>query len=486
MKKYEYKRLDITELYVNPENYRYINDADGEIDAIISLFNVTTGTPEKEMCNLAKDILEDGLNPFEMPLVCFDDDLNKYVVYDGNRRITCIKLMTQYKNNQEILSEVPSVADIYKLDYNDTEIQCVVCYNSDDAKQYLYKIHQDINDGIGRKQWDSYAKKKANAANGNRSKTYAIVEYLKSNPLTSKDLIKDMDSNRWISKLERVVGFAKFKETYNITFTSDNSMSCADTDEQVLLMLSKLVYDIIHNSATNNFRFKNDFENYVSKLDDNFKTKVPKKDEGSPKESTKNKEHTIENVSVHEDSSPNDVSNGEMAGSSSTQGKQIEIPAAGNPRSIPKRYLVDKAALRLGKEYNIDEYNCLNEKGKEMLVELESLNIKEYPFATAALCRAVIECILKLWIDAEGGATFQSMNLTGTYNGCINALRAKNIIDNREHSILKAPLKDEEYITLLNTWIHSDTSACVSETNLVSGWKNARLLIEKYIDTYKK
>ena len=63
--------------------------------------------------------------------------------------------------------------------------------------------------------------------------------------------------------------------------------------------------------------------------------------------------------------------------------------------------------------------------------------------------------------------------------------KAKNIIDNKEHSVLKAQVNKEDYITLLNTWIHSDTSACVSETNLVSGWKNTRLLIEKYIDTHK-
>ena len=34
--------------------------------------------------------------------------------------------------------------------------------------------------------------------------------------------------------------------------------------------------------------------------------------------------------------------------------------------------------------------------------------------------------------------------------------------------------------------MHADTEACVSETVLVSGWKNVRLLIEKYIEMYKK
>lgn len=483
MREYEYKVISINELYVNPENYRYINDADDEIDAIICMFNVMTGTPTKEMLNLSKDIVEDGLNPFEMPIVCFDEDLKKYVVYEGNRRVTCIKLMTQYKNNDRILEKVPFVSEIYKLECNINEIQCVVYYNSDDAKHFLYKIHQDINGGIGRKQWDYQAKMKADAAIGNKSRAYSIVEFLKENPKTDKSLIKKMDTNRWISKLERVVGFAKFKEVYNITFNANNSIIYKDTEEQVLLMLSKLVSDLICNSATDNFRFKKDFDNYVSNLADEFKTQV--------KESPTKQEQSVTYVSRNKENDKNDKeetpqeTKTENVNHSSNGSIVDELPATGEPRRLGRKTLIEKAALQLGKKYVDADFECLNEKGKQILLELESLNIKEYPFASAALCRALLECVLKLWIDAEGGVSFSSNTLPSTYNGCLNVLRTKNIIDNKEHSVLKAQVNKEDYITLLNTWIHSDTSACVSETNLVSGWKNTRLLIEKYIDTHK-
>lgn len=179
MKKYESKMIKVNDLLVNPENYRYINDADDERTAIISMFKVTTGNPHKEMINLAKDIVVDGLNPFEMPIVCYDDVTKKYIVYDGNRRITCIKLMTQYKHNESISKAIPCVEEIYKLSCNITEIQCVVYEDVDDAIHCLYKIHQDVNDGIGRKQWDYQAKMKAEAAKGNKSKTYSIIEFVK-------------------------------------------------------------------------------------------------------------------------------------------------------------------------------------------------------------------------------------------------------------------------------------------------------------------
>lgn len=149
MRKFKYENLDITKLYINPDNYRYIEEEANEIAAIIAMFNVNIGEPQKEMINLAKDIVRDGLNPFEMPVVCFDSKVGKYIVYDGNRRITCLKLMTQYKGNLDILREIPTVAEIYKLQYDgDMEIQCVVYENADDAKYFLSKIHNDVNNGI--------------------------------------------------------------------------------------------------------------------------------------------------------------------------------------------------------------------------------------------------------------------------------------------------------------------------------------------------
>ena len=81
MRNYSYKTLDITELYVNPDNYRYVEEVQDEISAIIAMFKVNVGDAKKEMINLANDIITDGLNPFEMPIVCFDDEIAWIVGY---------------------------------------------------------------------------------------------------------------------------------------------------------------------------------------------------------------------------------------------------------------------------------------------------------------------------------------------------------------------------------------------------------------------
>lgn len=482
MRKYSYKILEIEELYVNPDNYRYVEEAQDEINAIIAMFKVNVGDAKKEMLNLANDIIIDGLNPFEMPIVCFDDELGKYIVYDGNRRITCLKLMTQYRGNMDVQEMVPSVAEIYKLQYNgEHSIQCVVYEEADDAIHFLNKIHNDINNGIGRKQWDSQAKMKANAAYGNKTKSYAIVEFLKLNPNTSKELLEKMKTNRWISKLERVVSFSIFKEAYNIQFDCNSNMSYLDKEDQVLKMLSKLVDDIITNTATGNFRFKSDFQGYIERLPNQYKTQVKKN------ESEHNYNKSVEEKVVKERQEQNNPEYRMNNKNSSEKSgfKEENSTGIGKPKGIPHEHAETRESLVLCKNYNYNMYECLNEKGKEMLIELESLNIKDYPVAAAALCRCLLEYTLKLWLEELGG-NFNSTKLPTSYSGCVNLLRSKKIIDNKEHSVLNALINKEDYITLLNTWMHADTNVCVSEMSLVSGWKNVRLLVEKYIETHEK
>lgn len=261
-----------------------------------------------------------------------------------------------------------------------------------------------------------------------------------------------------------------------------------DTEEQVFKMLSKLVDDIITNTATGNFRFKLDFQGYVDNLPNEYKTQVKKKEDNESVYGTNNSNKESESKSsnrIQIGSADYGMGSNKDDSAKNNQKNENNDTGVGKPKNIPRKYAETKEALILCKNYSCSEYECLNEKGREMLIELESLNIKDYPVAAVALCRCLLEYTLKLWLDEEGGI-FDSGKLPTCYSGCVNLLRSKNIINNKEHSVLNTLVNKENYIMLLNTWMHADTDACVSETPLVSGWKNVRLLVEKYIETHKK
>ena len=80
-----YRQLPLESLIVNPANDRH-GELENETAAIAQLF----ATQETHMRAPAKDLVAKG-EVFEPPLVYPSDDV--FIVADGNRRTTCLKLL---------------------------------------------------------------------------------------------------------------------------------------------------------------------------------------------------------------------------------------------------------------------------------------------------------------------------------------------------------------------------------------------------------
>ncbi|WP_276933582.1 hypothetical protein [Dubosiella newyorkensis] len=85
------KEVNLNTLVIYAENPRH-EPAENEEKAMELLW---TKVGSRKMINLAKDIAENGLNPNELPiLVPIEGEKNKYEVYDGNRRLTALRLLS--------------------------------------------------------------------------------------------------------------------------------------------------------------------------------------------------------------------------------------------------------------------------------------------------------------------------------------------------------------------------------------------------------
>jgi len=80
-----YRQLPLESLLINRANDRH-GELENETAAIAWLFN----NFELHMRNLTKDIVANG-QVFEPPLVFPDGE--HFVLFDGNRRMTCLKLL---------------------------------------------------------------------------------------------------------------------------------------------------------------------------------------------------------------------------------------------------------------------------------------------------------------------------------------------------------------------------------------------------------
>lgn len=141
-----YRRLPLASLVVNPANDRH-GELENETAAIAQLF----ATQETHMRNLAKDLVAKG-EVFEPPLVFPDGD--KFVVADGNRRTTCLKLIANPRRApttdlQKFFGELKAMWP-GKLD---DKIECRVEADRDRVDDILFRRHTGVQGGVGQSTW---------------------------------------------------------------------------------------------------------------------------------------------------------------------------------------------------------------------------------------------------------------------------------------------------------------------------------------------
>lgn len=208
-------KVNINDLEVWSENPRHIEDTENSQLSEVDIINILVGVVGyRFMYNLAADILDKGLMGNTSPVVVHSN--NKYFVYDGNRRISSIKILL----NSSILdaSNIQLKKLIDKLLSEDSvtseSLDClkeieVYCTTKEDALDIMDKTHSGIHDGVGTIPWDAYQRDKANAKR-------SIIDYPNAFGVVTKLKMKKNDIKDEYTSYERIFGNAKFKELFKI------------------------------------------------------------------------------------------------------------------------------------------------------------------------------------------------------------------------------------------------------------------------------
>jgi hypothetical protein len=142
-----YRKLLLTSLVVNPANDRH-GELENETAAIAQLF----ATQEPHMRNLAKDLVAKG-EVFEPPLVFPDED--KFVVADGNRRTTCLKLLANPKRAPTV--ELQKFFADLKKSWSGKSLEMIECRvesDRDRVDDILFRRHTGVQGGVGQSNWN--------------------------------------------------------------------------------------------------------------------------------------------------------------------------------------------------------------------------------------------------------------------------------------------------------------------------------------------
>lgn len=149
-------KINISQIINYYENPRHAIGSN-EKDTIKKLFDAVG---VQYMLNLAEDLHENGFLGCQQITLVYSKEIEKYIVYEGNRRVACMKFL---KNPEEFdFLDLVTINKAKKIaaKKSEHELEILDCYitDEDEAMFIMERIHSGEDKGRGTKQWTSREK----------------------------------------------------------------------------------------------------------------------------------------------------------------------------------------------------------------------------------------------------------------------------------------------------------------------------------------
>jgi hypothetical protein len=213
MGKGKWATLKLHQLRLDQENYR-IGQQKTQRDAIRAMI----ADQGNKLVRLAKDILQmEGVSPGEPIWVIPSGVRGQYIVEEGNRRITALKLMENpaLADETSVSKQFRRLGRIY-AENPIRELEARVFESRDDVLPWKRRRHMTSGSGVGLAAWKPMAKGRANRDIGEAApRSLAVLELLSDdrNP-TWNEIAEALDS-RWTT-VDRILNAAAFKDILGI------------------------------------------------------------------------------------------------------------------------------------------------------------------------------------------------------------------------------------------------------------------------------
>lgn len=413
-----YEELNIDDLLVNQANDRHGEVASEDL-AIAELFRLH----DAQMRVLAGDIATEGAI-YDPPLVMHDG--NRYTVFDGNRRITCAKLLLDPSRTPTAELRV----FFTNLSNNaaaplPAQIVCQVEQDRNRIDSILYRRHTGSQRGVGQIDWNDRAKLNfvERTGRGGGISVAAEVEAL----LEAADLLPD--GNIPWSTLTRLLSSEEFRNRAGIS-TAGRRFRLIHEHGAVTGALQRIASDLANQVVTLGDLWNNEGKrHYLNQL----------QDEGVL---------PLENERLELPVEPE---------------RAQRAPRRNQPRpQPPQTTFVPADAPRI-------QWLAAQQRLRAIWEELQSLTFREHPNATSALMRILLELSVESYI-AEHNLQVPD-NLSRKVGAVSDHLLNRQIIDRAYYDELDRIRRNDQLISIasMQRYIHSPEFAPM-ENELRTYW----------------
>lgn len=388
----ELQIIKVDDIMINPENPRH-NEVQLSIPEMGEELIIKQLVRDKETANkmfdLIKSIYESGFIPSLAVILEYKENIHKYIPWDGNRRITALKILKNPNVMQNLKyfthTQINTVFEFSKKVQEDFfEVTAYIVQSFEEAAPMIKAIHTTAS---GAMQWDRIMIKRFEQKLGLKNIITQAQELLPS-------AFNDLPNNFPTSILDKILESKEGKKFLNIdnidnilTFTS----SMNDTEKK----LKKIVDDIkVGNINSKNVQSNKKIREYLNTENEDKPIKVLIQNEDKlsntllDKVNNTNKDNKLK-TSVKEQQQHNNNNN---------DLEQISLSELNFKTILPPESNIKMENTIIFSNINIDNLDFNNERAsgiKSLAYEIQRSSRKNgykyYPISYCFLLRALLE-----------------------------------------------------------------------------------------------
>ncbi|NYZ76138.1 hypothetical protein H0N98_02705 [Candidatus Micrarchaeota archaeon] len=436
------KPIPIADLNVSTENYRFepVASQKEAIDKIIE-------NQGAKLYNLAKNIVEEGLNPIERVLVTpSSHDTTRFNVVEGNRRIVVLKLLSNPEliddpARSSLKNKFKKLHDQYKSRPTN-EIECAVCDTPTEADKWIKLKHTGENDGIGTVSWTTQQidrfREKIEQKSSIALQAIKIIQTSPDVPTEIKNSLGELKT----TNLDRLISDPDVRKFLGIEL-NNGIIESSISEKEVVKGLTQVAKDLLDpNFNVKKIYTKDDRKDYIQKFNPVSKPNT-----------------NIKAVKPW------------RAPASAPTTKYAKAP---KPFPMHRRYLIPKKCVM----------KITNSKVNKIYYELQKLDANKFTNAAAVLLRVFVELSIDCYLIEHKLPTTEKGNyikLKKKANTVANELVAKKIADKTVFKGIRTAISDKDSILGIDTlhaYVHNPHFSPAPK-DLIIAWDNIEEFMKK-------
>ncbi|MEW5869081.1 MAG: hypothetical protein AB1894_07395 [Chloroflexota bacterium] len=445
----EIRFIPVSQLLVDVENPRLDNPQPSQLESIRALVR----GQKSKIINLARDILDNGLNPSDAMIVMpVNSDNQRYLVLEGNRRLCALKIM----ENPDMVLDLFSTATKKQtkemsLAYQKSpvaNITCAVVADRDEARHWIELRHGGEQEGAGIVRWGAAETARFRQRFGQKEIHLQILDFLEEKGA----LLPASRQSVPVTSMKRVVEDRHTRD--QLGYDMENGQLVVSGDPQKMVdILTRVASDLSSGQVkTKDIYHKEDRVSYIDRI---------------LTEAELRKANTVTGASA---SSQPVVGTTTTDASATTSKQKRQAPLEKNrPMLIPQKVKLVIHQPRIN----------------EIYAELKKLLIQEYPNSVAVLFRVFIELSVDDYIgrnpaDFKKKPEDTSYKLSQKLIDVADHLKANHILSEHQSRAVRHAAQADNFmaasVNTLNQYVHNPYFKPALD-DLRSAWDNLQPFI---------